>query len=81
MEILAKHEPQELRIDDAEESKSSAVQVVQDPRHWSSSAFQGRADSGARHTLHLIGDSLQRELLRTHESEREESGSPAMEDK
>ena len=66
-----KFEPQELRIDDAEESKSSAVQVVQDPGHWRSSAFQGRSDSGARHT----------QLLRTHESEREESGSPAMEDK
>ncbi len=71
MEILAKHEPQELRIDDTEESKSSALQVIHDRNCWNSSAFQGRADSGARHT----------QLLRTHESEREESGSPAMEDK
>ena len=58
MEILAKHEPQELRIDDTEESKSSALQVIHDRTCWNSSAFQG-----------------------THESEREESGSPAMEDK
>ena len=58
MERSTKHEPQEVRIDDAEESKSSGLQVIHGPIYWKSSAFQG-----------------------THESEREESGSPAMEDK
>ena len=30
MVSVSKHEPQELRIDDAEESKSSVLQVIQD---------------------------------------------------
>ena len=37
MERLAKHEPQELRIDDAEESKSSVLQVIHDPLNSSAS--------------------------------------------